>query len=155
MILLHVRLLCVLNKDILLLLLLLSSAKDTETDPPRHPADSVDENQNVSANTNHNSNTETAIAAESKPDDDCAEKYYASRSSAKKNKRLSVKTIELAIDCCQKHIDDLEHGDLDVHDQVFYLLTKLTGINNQCHLWLAAANRFMWFIRVELLRLEP
>ena len=83
---------------------------------------SVDENGNATPNANCSSNIESATT-ESQPNNDGADKYYATRSSTAKSKRLSVKTLELAIDCCQKFISDLEHTDLDVHDQVTYLLT--------------------------------
>ena len=85
---------------------------------------SVVENGDLSDNTNHNSNGEMA-AVETKSEEDNSAKYYATRSSAAKQKRLSVKTVELAIDCCQKYINDLEHGDLDINDQVIYLLDRL------------------------------
>jgi len=89
---------------------------------------SVDENGNVSPNAIDSSNVESATT-ESQPNNDNADKYYATRSSTAKNKRLSVKTLELAIDCCQKFISDLEHTDLDVHDQVTYLLV-MSSRNN-------------------------
>jgi len=83
---------------------------------------SVDENGNATPNANCSSSIESATT-ELQPNNDGADKYYATRSSTAKSKRLSVKTLELAIDCCQKFISDLEHTDLDVHDQVTYLLT--------------------------------
>ena len=86
----------------------------------------VDENDNVTENTNHNSNSDVAV--ESTHDQDNATKYYATRSSPAKNKRLSVKTLELAVDCCQRYINDLEHADLDVHDQVLLLSTRINNI---------------------------
>ena len=82
---------------------------------------SVDDSGNVSQNANQNSNADET--GELKPDENSSAKYYAARSSAAKNKRLSVKTLELAIDCCKKYISDLEHSDLDIHDQVTPLLT--------------------------------
>jgi len=90
---------------------------------------SLDENGNMSSNTNRNSSTEPATT-ESQLDIDSADKYYATKSSTVKNKRLSVKTLELAIDYCQKFISDLNHTDLDVHDQVIYLHTVSTTTNN-------------------------
>jgi len=96
-----------------------TSDSDSDSGSPKENASrrpSIDENDNVAENMNHNSNSEET--EESKPDEDSTERYYATRSSATKNKRLSVKTLELAIDYCQKYISDLEHSDLDIHDQV-------------------------------------
>ena len=81
----------------------------------------------MTENTNHNSNSDVAV--QSKPDNDNAAKYYATRSSPAKNKRLSVKTLELAIDCCQRYINDLEHADLDVHDQVLVMSSRINNIS--------------------------
>ena len=102
-----------------------SSDSDSDSATPKNTSrrPSADENWNDVAadNVNHNSNSQETTD-ESKPpasdDDNVADKYYATRSSKTKNKRLSVKTLELAIDCCQKYISDLDHTDLDIHDQV-------------------------------------
>jgi len=114
-----------------------STDSDSECGSPKQNASrrsSVDKSVNVAENTNHCSNGEET--PDSKPDEDSAAKYYATRSSTTKNKRLlSVKTLQLAIDCCQKYINDLEHGDLDVHDQVCLLIYY--ACLNQLHImWL-------------------
>ena len=90
---------------------------------------SVDEN--TTENTNHNSNIDinSQETAEPTPENDNTAKYYATKSSAAKTKRLSVKTLEVAIDCCQKYINDIEHGDLDAHDQVILRTYHFTYYN--------------------------
>jgi len=101
-----------------------SSAPSSDSDsrsPSVSRRPSVDENDNVAENKNHSSNSQEMTTDDSKPlPEVSAEKYYATRSSKGKNKRLSVKTLELAITCCQRYISDLDHGDLDVHEQVFF-----------------------------------
>jgi len=99
-----------------------ASSESPKQNVSRRP--SLDENDNESPNTNHSSNIESTTT-ESQPNSNSADKYYAMRSISTKTKRLSVKTLELAIDCCQRFVNDLEHADLDVHDQVTYLLCSL------------------------------
>jgi len=109
-----------------------STDSDSSNESPKQNVSrrqSLDENGNTSPNTNYDSNVEPATT-ESQPVDNSADKYYATRSSTAKNKRLSVKTLELAIDCCQQFINNLEHADLDVHEQVIYLLIVSTSTNN-------------------------
>ena len=123
-----------------------STDSDSETGSPKQNASrrsSVNKSVNVAENINHcNNNEETP---DSKPDEDSAAKYYATRSSATKNKRLSVKTLQLAIDCCQKYINDLEHSDLDVHDQV--CLLAFYASLNQLHIICLHLFTFLGFSR--------
>lgn len=90
---------------------------DSDSGPPTD-TQLVDENDNVSANTNHNSNMSSDVTVDAQLDSESSVKYYTTRSSTTKNRRLSVKTLELAIDHCQKFISDFEHCDLDAHEQV-------------------------------------
>jgi len=75
-------------------------------------------------NNNDADQAETECKTECKTEEDSAAAKQTSTSN--KKKRLSMKTLELAINFCQMYVSELEHCDLDVHEQVVCLLIVCT-----------------------------